>query len=132
MTLILDSPAVPSALVDPKDLKLDLLRGQDFESDGTTLRTATYDGAGILLDGAPLVAVADVRALDLTFDASDNALVVYADSSDNVFVYDDSDQSVTALSSMGEDPRIHNDRQASPSIVLSYRRGDDVFYRLAE
>lgn len=132
MPLLLDSPAVPSPLVDPKDLKLSLLRGQDFESDGTTLRTATYDGANILLDGAPLVAVANVKALDLTFDTDDNALVVYTDSSDNLFVYDDSDQSTTPFAVTAQDPRIHNDRQVAPSIVLSYRRSNDVFYRLAE
>lgn len=129
MPLIFDSPAVPSALVNPKDLKLDLLRGQDYESDGTTLRTATYNGADILLDGSPIVTVANVKALDLTFDNSDNALIVYTDMSDNVHLYDDSDQSTTDFAVTGQDPRIHNDRQAEPMTVITYRRTNDVLYR---
>lgn len=130
MTLILDNPAVPSGLVEPKNLKLDLLVGQDFESDGLTLRTATYDGVNILIDGSPLVAAADVKSLDLTFDAADNALVIYTDNTDNVFMYDDDGALISDLSVTGVNPRIHNDRQAAPSIVVSYQRGNDVFYRI--
>lgn len=126
MPLIFEPSAVPSTLAAPKDLKLNPLRAQDYLSDGVTLRTATYDGTQVLLDGSALFAFANAKALDLTFDASNSPLLLLTDTSDGLHFYDGS---VTDLSVTGFEPRIHNDRQTEPTIVVAYRRGNDVFYR---
>lgn len=127
--LSLSADPVLDAVAQPKGRRIDPLVAQALDGSGAT-RTARYDGANVLLDGTPLFSAVGVTYIDLTFDNDDRPLVVYSVASSALLIYD-GQLPLLSLGGTGEEPHIHNDGLPDGSIVISYRRGVDVFYRVS-
>ena len=133
MSLTFSTSPIPAAVNAPKNAKLELLVGRDYDSTGT-LRTATYNGAQVLLDGVPLFAMPNVLELDLTFDQSDAVAVSYVLGTRVWLYWFDTTASMFVHTNIndGRDVRIDldlNDRRAGSQIILAYWRAGLVYYR---